>query len=371
MCLGEALALGSEVPSTTQSSSSEALPPLSSTLRPLSSLPASPGCTCNSSSSNGEGSGKSASHSGGRVTAPLGRRLSSAGGCLTPFPWNEFSAAVLSGIAHAFIEQPIVTPIGATITQMQCNGRGAVYNFLDLLRRRALYRSLPVGIVGAVPKAIINYSILCTYMQLILGDIDIRQASMTQAGLIGGLTGASQVFLVTPINFLKFRMMRPEWGYASTIDAIRRIRREEGILAFWKGTQACLFRDSLAMLSAWVTFKFCDDVMPPEVPFRHATAGALGGLVSSLLTYPLEMLRAARMHNMHFWADIASKGLRRLLAGFWPGAVYIMCSSAIMGTITVQLKPAAQAVAAATAAATATNRKSVVSGQLVVTGGVR
>lgn len=47
----------------------------------------------------------------------LGRRIGDGGGNLPPFPWNEFFAAVLSGIAHAFIEQPLVTPIGATTTQ--------------------------------------------------------------------------------------------------------------------------------------------------------------------------------------------------------------------------------------------------------------
>jgi hypothetical protein len=262
----------------------------------------------------------------------------------TPFPWNQFAAAVLSGIAHAFIEQPIVTPIGAVITQTQCNGNSAVSNCIDLFQRRALYRSLPVGIAGAVPKAVINYSVLCAYMQWILGDIDIRKATKTEAGIIGLLTGASQVFLVTPINFLRFRMMRPEWGYKNTMDAIYRIKREEGVLAFWKGTQACFYRDGLAMLSAWSTFKACDDEFPVDMPCRHLAAGAVGGLVSSLLTYPLEMWRAAKMHNMHFWKDIASKGPRRLLAGYFPGAVYIMCSSAIMGAITVHLKPTSESV---------------------------
>jgi len=261
-----------------------------------------------------------------------------------PFPWNDFAAALVSGIVHAFVEQPIVTPIGAVITQTQCNGYTAWSNFIDLWHRKALYRSLPVGMAGAIPKAVINYSVLCIYMQWILGDVDIMKATKKEAALIGALTGATQVFLVTPINFLKFRMMRPEWGYKDTRDAIHRIRREEGILAFWKGTPACFMRDGLAMLSAWTTFKLCDETFPDFVPCRHLFAGAVGGLVSSLFTYPLEMWRAARMHNMNLWDDILSKGIRRLLAGYFPGAIYIMCSSAIMGAIVPQLKPAAASI---------------------------
>ena len=58
-------------------------------------------------------------------------------------------------------------------------------------------------------------------------------------------TGASEVVLVNPINFVKFRMQRPEWGYSGMLDAIQTIYRVEGLPAFWKGAGAVFVRNTI------------------------------------------------------------------------------------------------------------------------------
>ena len=58
-------------------------------------------------------------------------------------------------------------------------------------------------------------------------------------------TGASEVMLVNPINFVKFRMQRPEWGYSGMLDAIQTIYRTEGLPAFWKGAGAVFVRNTI------------------------------------------------------------------------------------------------------------------------------
>ena len=58
-------------------------------------------------------------------------------------------------------------------------------------------------------------------------------------------TGASEVMLVNPINFVKFRMQRPEWGYTGMLDAIQTIYRTEGVKAFWKGAGAVFVRNTI------------------------------------------------------------------------------------------------------------------------------
>lgn len=102
---------------------------------------------------------------------------------------NALSSAV-GGLAHATFEQPLTTPVEATITQMQINGtelmscgyfcycnkvlpppkisaqissvligRGFFSNFKSLLNIgvfKGLYRAFPTAMVGAAPKVIIR-----------------------------------------------------------------------------------------------------------------------------------------------------------------------------------------------------------------------
>jgi len=256
--------------------------------------------------------------------------------------WREAAAAAIGGSIHALIEQPITTPIEAAITQTQVNGKGFVWNFKDLFRQGALYRALPTALAGAVPKAVIHYSILNFYINSFAPEGDMKKADGRTATGIGMATGASEVALVNPINFVKFRMQRPEWGYTGMVDAIQTIYRVEGVGAFWKGAGAVLCRNTICNGGMVGGYKFTEMALNssfdiPDGP-RHMMAGACGGVVGSFVSYPFEMLRAAKTHNISFMDEIVSKGPKRILAGWAPGAVRLVVSSAIMGSIIPHLK---------------------------------
>eukprot|EP01001_Neometanema_parovale_P007069 NODE_3392_length_1227_cov_35.427536_g3219_i0.p1 GENE.NODE_3392_length_1227_cov_35.427536_g3219_i0~~NODE_3392_length_1227_cov_35.427536_g3219_i0.p1 ORF type:complete len:180 (+),score=43.37 NODE_3392_length_1227_cov_35.427536_g3219_i0:61-600(+) len=145
-------------------------------------------------------------------------------------------AAVIAGTLHGLMELPIVVPIEASITQTQLNGKTFVWNFKDLVRQRALYRSLATTAAGLIPKCWIHYAWLNFYIQLLVPSGDLRKANKTESAMCGVATGASEVAFLTPFNFVKFRMQRPEWQYKGMLDCIVRVRKEEGIFAFWKGS---------------------------------------------------------------------------------------------------------------------------------------
>merc|ERR1719231_522527 len=68
---------------------------------------------------------------------------------------NILSSAI-GGMVHATIEQPVTTPVEATITQMQINGKGFFANFRQLSNLgvvNGLYRAFPAAMIGAAPKA--------------------------------------------------------------------------------------------------------------------------------------------------------------------------------------------------------------------------
>lgn len=257
--------------------------------------------------------------------------------------WREAAASAIGGSLHAVIEQPIATPIEASITQTQVNGRSFLINFMELFRQGQLYRALPTALVGAVPKAVIHYSILNMFINAFAPDGDMKNADSRTATLIGMATGATEVVLTNPLNFVKFRMQRPEWGYTGMLDAVKTIYRDEGLGAFWKGTGPTFLRNAICNGGMVGGYKFTEkalsesDLDIPDGP-RHFIAGAVGGLVGSFLSYPMEMLRAAQQHNLSFTEEILSRGPSRMLAGWAPGAARLIMTAAIMGSIIPHLK---------------------------------
>lgn len=117
-------------------------------------------------------------------------------------------------------------------------------------------------------------------------------------------------------------------------DAVRTIYRDEGPLAFWKGTEAVFFRNSICMMGMVYGYKEIESRIPKNVETgRHFAAGAIGGVIGSFISYPFEMLRAARMHNRSFVEEMVKQGPKRLFNGWVPGACRLVLTSGIMGQI--------------------------------------
>jgi len=250
----------------------------------------------------------------------------------------EAGSAAVGGVVHSFIETPIVIPIEASITQTQINGKNFFANFGQLFKTGNLYRSLPTALIGAAPKAVIHYTILVFYSNVLIPTGSMRDASVAQSVQVGLATGASEVIFSTPINFCKFRMQRPEWGYKGLSDAIVTISKTEGVLAFWKGTLPTFCRNSICMAGMLGGYKVFEPILPKETPRRHLISGMIGGVVGSLASYPFEMWRAARMHNRNFYEEMWSRGAKRMLAGWAPGATRLVITSGIMGELLPRLK---------------------------------
>ena len=122
---------------------------------------------------------------------------------------NVLSSAI-GGMVHACVEQPVTTPIEASITQMQINGKGFFYNFRQLANLgvvNGLYRAFPAAMIGAAPKAVVHYGFLNYWINFHVSDGDIRSATKFESAMIGFSTGASEVLFTTPLNFVKFRKL--------------------------------------------------------------------------------------------------------------------------------------------------------------------
>eukprot|EP00741_Cyanophora_paradoxa_P024975 tig00000334_g24108.t1 len=262
--------------------------------------------------------------------------------------FREIAASTIAGTIHAAIEQPLVIPIEAAITQTQVNGKRFSQNFKELWRQRALYRSLPVAMVGAVPKRTLHYGILVFVTDLFVPDADgdVRKANPAQAALVGTLTGAMEVCVTNPINMVKFRLQRPEWGYTGASDAIRKIYHTEGLSAFWKGSMWTVARNSIFNGVMMATFQLLFDGRGGGTQHvaRNTLAGSFGGVMGSIVSYPFEMARSAKQHNVSFKEEIWAQGPRRIFSGWVPGACRLVVTSSIMGFLLPQLNAFSRAL---------------------------
>eukprot|EP01013_Petalomonas_cantuscygni_P032391 TRINITY_DN5891_c0_g1_i1.p1 TRINITY_DN5891_c0_g1~~TRINITY_DN5891_c0_g1_i1.p1 ORF type:complete len:354 (-),score=50.06 TRINITY_DN5891_c0_g1_i1:222-1205(-) len=249
-------------------------------------------------------------------------------------------AAAISGTVHGLLELPVVVPIEASITQHQLNTKGFFWNLRDLARQRKLYFSLNTTAVGLVPKCCIHYAFINFWTTLLTKSGSLRSCSWEEQSAVGVATGASEVVFLTPFNYVKFRMQRPEYGYRSMFDCLGRTIREKGVSAFWNGTSAIFFRNSICMFGMLGMQKPVGNALPAMEGHAHIKTfltGVLCGVIGAFLSYPFEMLRAARQHDVPFFEEMLRKGPRRLFAGFLPGAFRLTFHSAALGFVIPQM----------------------------------
>jgi hypothetical protein len=74
--------------------------------------------------------------------------------------------------------------------------------------------------------------------------------------LCGWTSGITQVFVMQPFEIVKVRLINQSFKdsyYKGTIDCFRKIRIEEGLLAFYRGTNSCKFRNINSPIRCWCT----------------------------------------------------------------------------------------------------------------------
>ena len=76
------------------------------------------------------------------------------------------------------------------------------------------------------------------------------------------------------------------------VDCCVRVAKEEGFLAFWKGTHAVFWRNSVCLLGMVGFYNAVNNCLPAGTPFKALATGSLCGVIGSFMSYPFEMLRS-------------------------------------------------------------------------------
>ncbi|XP_061099274.1 mitochondrial coenzyme A transporter SLC25A42 [Conger conger] len=153
--------------------------------------------------------------------------------------------------------------------------------------------------------------------------------------LSGALAGAVAKTVVAPLDRTKiiFQVSSNRFSAKEAYRLIYRTYRQDGLLSLWRGNTATMVR-----VIPYAAIQFCAheqykgllrDHFPGRTlpPLPRLVAGSLAGMTATLLTYPLDMVRARMaVTPKEMYSNIAQvfrrisreEGLRTLYRGFLP-----------------------------------------------------
>lgn len=122
-----------------------------------------------------------------------------------------------------------------------------------------IYKGLTATIMKQGSNQAIRFYVMETLKDLYKGDDPKKPVPKLLVGVFGATAGAASVFGNTPIDVVKTRMQGLEASkYKNTADCFMKIWRNEGPLAFYKGTVPRLGR---VCLDVAITFMIYDSFM--------------------------------------------------------------------------------------------------------------
>ncbi|KAG0345723.1 hypothetical protein BG004_003205 [Podila humilis] len=133
----------------------------------------------------------------------------------------------------------------------------------------------------------------------------IDNFSMTQAGFVGALAGATEAFWVTSFDLVKVRLQDRSGldQYRGTMDCIRKIAAQEGILTFGHGLEATIWRHASFSGVYFMTIHGSRTAFPQrpgttkqETMIRTFIAGSIGGFLGTLVNTPFDVVKS-RVQN--------------------------------------------------------------------------
>ncbi|XXQ39283.1 Mitochondrial carrier protein [Plasmodiophora brassicae] len=149
----------------------------------------------------------------------------------------ELLAGALTGIVQCSVTNPM------EIIKIRCQLAGSKVSPLTVvgdLGVRGIYKGSAATLLRDVPFSIIFFTLNCKAKEWVADDNN--HVSMPKTLALGTIAGVVGAVAVTPADVIKTRLQsKPVDGqrhYASIADAFKRVLREEGVKAFFKGATA-------------------------------------------------------------------------------------------------------------------------------------
>ncbi|CAG8594403.1 13301_t:CDS:2 [Cetraspora pellucida] len=126
--------------------------------------------------------------------------------------------------------------------------RKSAINIIKDLGLFGLYRGASACLLRDIPFSGIYFTTYAHIKKDIFGEGPNKKCSISELLIAGAAAGMPAAYLTTPADVIKTRLQvevrKGETSYSGIFDACRKIFREEGLMAFFKGGPARVFRSS-------------------------------------------------------------------------------------------------------------------------------
>ncbi|KAF8944778.1 hypothetical protein BGZ47_003704 [Haplosporangium gracile] len=154
-------------------------------------------------------------------------------------------------------------------------------------------------LIAEAPKRAIKYGANEQWGFALKKLFSLDRLTALQAGFVGSMAGATEAFFITPFELVKVRLQ--DRGslklYTGTADCIRKVAYQEGILTFYHGLEATIWRHATWSGMYFMTIHGFRTAFPElstaskeESMMRNFIAGTLGGVVGTLVNTPFRAL---------------------------------------------------------------------------------
>ncbi|KAF0700446.1 Aste57867_9030 [Aphanomyces stellatus] len=218
--------------------------------------------------------------------------------------------------------------------------------FTKVVRREgifALWKGNGASVVHRFPYSAVNFFTYEWVKGVIEEDFGASQSSpMLGRFVSGALAAATSTTVCYPIDLIRTRLITQldkDIRYRGISHAFHRIRAEEGTRGLYRGLSTTLlvtvpnmainftvFESLKDMLQAYRTEEAGDDDVKPLQPLDTLACGAMSGIASSVVTFPVDVIRRRmQISGIHgdarptAWAIAADLFQQQGVRGFYRG----------------------------------------------------
>lgn len=250
-----------------------------------------------------------------------------------------FVENLIAGGSAGIIECLIMYPLDVvkTIQQLEVGKGQKTFNVLfDLIKREkfGIYRGIISPLLMETPKRAIKFTGFSTFKPFFQDKNG--HVSMLGAMISGSAAGMTEAFVVVPFELVKIRMQaRDNVGrYLNSADAVQKIFKQEGAMAFYRGFGSTLWRNGVWNATYFGIIHYWKEIYQPSEEwrtgwrskFRNFFIGMVGGIVATTFNTPFDVVKS-RFQNTPgkppgTWPSLfkvyKNEGYRALWKGYVP-----------------------------------------------------